>query len=354
LGEAEALARALDDRVRLGQVLAWMAHVLRITGDSDGAIAAGQQALELAAVLGESTLQAQASHRLGLAYYASGDFGRAAELLQRNVEAADRESGTPRTVYRIESRAWLATILGALGAFAEGRRHGEEALRLATLEGRGVTPIIAHGCLGELYLAQGDLQQAIRVLEPGLALCRASGIRNLLPVIAAGLGYAAALQGRLAEGCTLLEEASSESISTGVPQGAQLVAWLSEVYRLAGRGEEAWQHARQALALARRQKARGDEARALHQLGVVQAHADPLDAVQAEAHYQQALVLAEELGMRPLQAHCHRGLGTLYLKMGRGDEAHIELSTAIDLYSAMEMTFWLPEAEAALAQVEGR
>ena len=315
LGEAEALARALDDRARLGRVLAGMANVLRMTGDHDGAIAAGQQALELAAALGDSALQVQASYPLGQAYYAIGDFGRAAELLRRNVEAADRESGTPSTDVRIRSRAWLARTLSALGAFAEGRRHGEEALRLATLEGRGDTPIIAHGCLGHLYLAQGDLEHAIRVLEQGLALCRASGNRDWLRAIAAGLGYASALQGRLAEGRALLEEAISESIRTGALQGhAYRVAWLSEVCRLAGRGEEAWQHARQALDLARQQKERGNEALALHQLGVVHAHADPPDAAQAEAHYQQALALAEELGMRPLVAHCHLGLGRLYAR----------------------------------------
>src|SRR4029434_11183195 len=131
------------------------------------------------------------------------------------------------------------------------------------------------------------------------------------------------------------------------------VAWLSEVCRLAGCGEEAWQYARQALDLARQQKERGQEAHALHQLGVVHAHADPPDVVQAEAHYQQALALAEELGMRPLVAHCHHGLGRLYSQTGRGEEARAALSTAIDLYRAMDMTFWLPQAEAALAQVEG-
>src|SRR5262249_47237312 len=148
LGEAEALARALDDRARLGRVLAQMGRLRRVTGDYDGAIAAGRQALALATELGDSTLQGQASHRLGQAYLSLGDFGRAAELLRRNVEATDRESGTPRAEGRIISQAWLAVTLSVLGAFAEGRRHGEEALRLATLEGRGITPITAHGCLG--------------------------------------------------------------------------------------------------------------------------------------------------------------------------------------------------------------
>lgn len=66
---------------------------------------------------------------------------------------------------------------------------------------------------------------------------------------------------------------------------------------------------------------------------------------------RQALALAEELGMRPLQAHCHRDLGRLYGQTGREEQARTALLTAIDLYRAMAMTFWLPQAEAALAQV---
>jgi tetratricopeptide (TPR) repeat protein len=355
LGEAEALARALDDRMRLGRVLGAMAHVLRVTGAPHGAIVAGQQAFALAAALGESVLQGQASHRLGQIYYAIGDFGRAAELQRQSVEATDRESDRRSTEVRITSRAWLALTLSALGAFAEGRRHGEEALRLATLAGQRNTVIIAHVRLGLLYLAQGDLEPAIRVLDQGLALCRASGHRELLRWAAAGLGSAYALQGRLTEGRVLLEEAIREDISTGGLQGhADRIVRLSEVCRLAGRGEEAWQHARQALDLTRQQKDRGNEALALYQLGAVQAHADHLDAAPAEAHYQQALVLAEELGMRPLVAHCQHGLGRLYCQTGRGAQARAALSAAIDLYRAMDMTFWLPQAEATLAQVEGR
>jgi hypothetical protein len=54
--------------------------------------------------------------------------------------------------------------------------------------------------------------------------------------------------------------------------------------------------------------------------------------------------------MHPLQAHCYLGLGTLYLTLGRGELAHAALPTAIDLYCAMDMTCWLPQAEAALAR----
>ena len=81
----------------------------------------------------------------------------------------------------------------------------------------------------------------------------------------------------------------------------------------------------------------------------------PLERELAAAHYQQALALAEELGMRPLQAHCHRGLGTLYATTGQREQARAALAAAIDDVSRpWTMTFWLPETEAALAQVEGR
>jgi tetratricopeptide (TPR) repeat protein len=352
LGEAEALAHGLDDRAPWGRVLALLVGLRRITGDFDGAVAAGRQAIELAAALGDSALQADISYRLGKAYYNVGDFRRAAELLRWTVEATDRQLDTPGADMRILAQAWLAITLGPLGAFAEGRRHGEEALRGAMLAGRGNAPIDAHLCLGHLYLTQGELEHAMRVLEQGLALCHAAGNRIDLRPIVAGLGYAAALQGRLVEGRTLLEEAINESIRTGGLQGnASRLAWLSEVCRLGGGSAEAKQHARQALDLARQYKERAHEALALYQLGVVQTHTDPLDAMQAAAHYQQALALAKELGMRPLMAHCHLGLGRLYHQIGHAAAARATLATAINLYHAMDMTFWLPQAEAALGQL---
>ena len=119
---------------------------------------------------------------------------------------------------------------------------------------------------------------------------------------------------------------------------------LGEAQTLAGR----------ALALARTHQERGNEAYALRLLGEIAARREPPQVEQAEAHYREALTLADALGMRPLVAHCHRDLGTLYAATGQREQAHTALSTAIAMYRAMEMTFWLPETEAALAQVEGR
>src|SRR5262249_48707283 len=257
----------------------------------------------------------------------------------------------PHLYYGITSRAWLALVMSFRGEFGEGRSYGEEALRLAAGEGRGSAPGVAYGCLGLLYLIQGDLAHAIRVLDQGLAFCRARDNRDWGRWIAAGLGHAYGLAGRISEGLALLEDALRDDIHTGSLHGhSDHLARLSEVCLLAGRHDEAWQHACHALDLARQYGERGYEALALHQLGLVHAHADLPDAVQAEAHYQQALTLAEERGMRPLQAHCHRGLGMLYAKKDQREQAHAELAATIDLYRAMDMAFWLPQTEAALVR----
>lgn len=206
--------------------------------------------------------------------------------------------------------------------------------------------------LGHLYLAQGDLEAAIQVLAESLALCRASGQRVSLGSIAGGLGEAYAHTGRLDEGLALLEEARQDDLLAGALGGGNIrnLRQLSLVYLLAGRIDEAGQHACQALVLARELKARGHEAQALFQLGDVHANASPPEVQQAEAHYRQALALTDELGMRPLMAHCHLGLGILYTKIGRTDQARVVLATATDLYRTMGMTFWLSQAEEVLVQ----
>jgi tetratricopeptide (TPR) repeat protein len=134
-------------------------------------------------------------------------------------------------------------------------------------------------------------------------------------------------------------------------QYATVLTELSEALLLVGRVDEAHVLAERLLELSSTHTGHGYQAHAYRLLGDVATHREPPDLALAEAHYRQALALAEEMGMRPLQAHCHRGLGTLYARLGRSEQARSALSAAIELYRAMEMTFWLPQAEAALAQV---
>jgi tetratricopeptide (TPR) repeat protein len=161
------------------------------------------------------------------------------------------------------------------------------------------------------------------------------------------------LGGRVADAVPLLTQALEQTAALGrVDIQALCLLPLGEAQMLAGHLEEAHALAEGILALTREHQERGHQAYALRLFGEIAARHDPPERDQAEAHYRQALALAEELGMRPLVAHCHRGLGTLYAKTGRREQARAALATAIALYRSMDMTFWLPQVEAALAQVE--
>ena len=205
-----------------------------------------------------------------------------------------------------------------------------------------------------VYWRQGDVQRAIPVLERAMGLCQDWHIPLLLPRLVAALGVAYALEGRVAAGLALVEQGVEQAVARGRSRAlVPVVTYLSEVYLLAGRLEEARQRAAQALDLARQYKQHGHQAWALWLLGESTTRQASPEGEPAVSHYRQALALAEELGMRPLQAHCHHGLGSLYVQTGRPEQAHAALSTAIALYRDMDMTFWLPQAEAALAQVGG-
>jgi Flp pilus assembly protein TadD len=104
-----------------------------------------------------------------------------------------------------------------------------------------------------------------------------------------------------------------------------------EAHLLAGRLEEAQALAEPAQARARAYQERGHEAYTLRLRGASATRRDPLESEGAESSYWQALALAEALGMCPLQAHCHRGLGTLYATIGQREQARAALSTAINL-----------------------
>jgi tetratricopeptide (TPR) repeat protein len=202
-----------------------------------------------------------------------------------------------------------------------------------------------------VYLRQGDVQRAIPVLERAMGLCQDWHILLSVPVQAAALGLAYALDGRVAAGLALAEHGVEQAVAVCRPRIlAFAVIQLSEAYVLAGRLEEARQRAEQALALAHQYQLRGNQAWALWLLGESTARQASPEGEPAGGHYLQALALAEELGMRPLQAHCHRGLGTLYARLGQWEQARPELCAALDLYRAMAMTFWLPQVEATLAQ----
>jgi class 3 adenylate cyclase/tetratricopeptide (TPR) repeat protein len=357
LHEAEALAAALDDPRRLGQISISLSNYFRFMGAYDQAIATAQRALAFATTGGEGVLHAQANASLGYAYRAQGDYRRASDCLRQTVvslEGARRHELFGQVFLpAVNACAWLAVCHAELGMFAEGTALGEEGLRIAEAVAHPASLMLALWGMGLLSLRQGDLRRALPRLERAVGLCQDADLPVWFPLMAPALGAAYTLAGRIADAVPLLLQAMEQAtVMERVDLQARCHLSLGVVQLLTDRLEDAHALAERALAHARGYQERGDEAYALHLLGEIAARRDPPESEQAEAYYQQALTLAEELGMRPLQAHCHHGLGTLYAATGQRQQARAALSTAIEMYRAMAMTFWLPQAETALAQME--
>jgi tetratricopeptide (TPR) repeat protein len=144
----------------------------------------------------------------------------------------------------------------------------------------------------------------------------------------------------------LLQQALAGHDSAGIGYfHAVSLVQAGEAYLLAGQVDEARASADRALRFSRERGERGHEAWALRLLGEIAAHTDPPDVKPAEEHYRQALARGDELGMRPLVAHCHLGLGTLYRRTGDQAKAEEHLTTATTMYREMGMGFYLAQAD---------
>jgi class 3 adenylate cyclase/tetratricopeptide (TPR) repeat protein len=354
---AEALAETLGDQQRLGQVYAEMSVTFWVAAEVDRAIDYGQRALAVAAMLGDGVLQTWAHLSLGRIYYSMGDYARAVESLERNVRTLKgdlpHERFGPMPSVAAASRCWLSRCHVERGAFTEGLAMATDGLRIAETVKNPFSLIEACRDISVVYLRWGDVHRAIPMLERAMALCQDWSVPLFSPWVAALLGLAYTLAGRVDAGLALAEHWVEQEVARGRPQSVPAaVLRLSEAYLLAGRLEEARQRAAQAIDLTRQYQFRGEQAWALWLLGESTARQASPEGEPATAHYRQALALAEELGMCPLQAHCHRGLGMLYARTGQQEQARTALSTAIEMYTSMDMTFWLSQTKTMLAQVE--
>jgi tetratricopeptide (TPR) repeat protein len=297
-----------------------------------------------------------ANQHLGFTYHDQGDYRRAIDCLEQTVAILEGVRPHERFggIYppAVNSRAYLAACHAELGTFAEGLAPGDEGLRMAEAVAHPASLMIASWGIGLLCLRQGDLPRALPRLERAVSICQDADLPAMFPRAAAALGVAYTLAGRVGDAVPLLTQAMEQSTATDIVVFQALCSLsLGEAQLLAGRREEAHAMAEGALALACQHQEQGHQAYALRLLGDIAARREPPESAPAETHYREALALADELGMRPLVAHCHHGLGTLYARLSQQEQARAELFAAVELYRALEMTFWLPQVEAVLARI---
>jgi class 3 adenylate cyclase/tetratricopeptide (TPR) repeat protein len=365
LEEAEAMATTIADRRRLALVSIHTAEYFRQTGRFTEARRLAEQALALGKDLGDVPLQLYASHYLGLACHALGDYARASELLRAVLKSPETGwqpgafGGTATgsgswEAFQAVNLAWLARCLAERGDFDEGTDAGRRAVAVA--EGLGSPYILAVACigLGNISVVRGEIDAAISVLERGRRIGREANLTLLRPQATRLLGNAYLLAGRIEEGLGLVREAADEVEGKRLlMQHAAVVALLAEAYLLADQIEEASTNTQRALTLARERGQRGDEAAALYVLGEVAARRS-LDIRDAEHSLVASIALAGELEMRPLLARGHLAIGRLYVRTGDRDRAGQHLQTATRLFQALGMPLGLQQTAASLSELEQR
>jgi tetratricopeptide (TPR) repeat protein len=357
LREAETLAEQLNDDRRRGRVYNFMTSTYSLLGELDEALVTGTRALEVAGRLGDVTLRIPATTYLEQTHYFRGEFERVVELATENMAAlpADRVSelfgiGAPPSIY---DRSWQVMSLAQLGRFVEANKFAADAIRLAEPTHNAFAIGMAYYAASMLHLIKGDWARASTLTEHWIAVFRSTNVALLLPMAVYFSAWALAQLDEASEALERTQEAE-QLLELDLAQG--LVGRLGLGYHALGRA---------CLRLGQLDEARslGDRAvecspghnglvaHALHLLGDIASHPDRFDAESGEAHYRQALALAEPRGMRPLVAHCHLGLGKLYMHTDKREQAREQLTTAARMYREMDMRFWLEQADAELREL---
>jgi class 3 adenylate cyclase/tetratricopeptide (TPR) repeat protein len=357
LREAERLARAINDQRRLARLSVYTSHHFLVTGDAKEARSFGQSAHAIAEALGDLPLQVAANLYVGATCVPLGEFRQAEEHLGRTLRLL--AGGLSRERFGLHGfpaaicGSYLAWVLAERGEFDEAIARGREAVQIAEAVDHAYSLVYASWGLAFAHVLRGELAPAARLLERAIALCRDWTLPIVQPLVVGLSGLVSARTGGLAEGLSSLHEAVrswEKNVGMGIWNTLH-VLWLGEVYVLADRYTDALEAAQRGLALTRQFNHSAYEGWALRLLAEIASNADVPDLKTAEGHYRQASALAQELGMRPLLAHCHLGLGKLYRRTGDRAKAGEHLTAAATMYREMDMRFWLAQAEAEMAGV---
>src|SRR5262249_12644191 len=262
LHTAATLAEALDDSRRVGRVWVHMADCFMAAGQYDRAMASSQRALVLAAANGDSDTHTWAHNYLGLVYFIHGDYRQAMDAFRRTMAEPEGEQHYERFGQNVApavfSRTFLCLCLAEMGAFAESRAVGEAGRRMAEAINHPVSLVSAYRSVGQLYLRQGDLPQALPVLERAASICEDAELPFHFSLLAPALGAAYVLGGRVDEAIRLLARVLEETALRGrMNVQAALLSTLGEAHLRANCLEEARTFATRALEHASTYQIRG-------------------------------------------------------------------------------------------------
>ena len=351
--EAATMAAQIGDEARQARAYSYLINYYYLRGEPTLALEYGERCLGIAEHLGDRVLVSIARRYMGHAFHALGQGRQAVSALHDCAEAlagnVERDPSANAITAYVSTCAWLAFALADLGEFDAAETWADRARTEAEARHHPYSEAIALTLAGQVSVLRGQLERAVGPLARALSICRDANLTVWQAIPAALLGQCMVTLDRKEEGLSLLEEGVRLSDEVGIK--AYLSRWatlLGEGFLTTGDAVRAAEIGERALELARAHGERGHEAAALRLLGDVAAVQEPPLLTTASERYATAISIADELGLRPLLARAHLGLGQLHRRGRQVQEAEAHLATAVVLFSDLGMRAWLDRTEPEL------
>jgi tetratricopeptide (TPR) repeat protein len=349
--EAEAIAAQLGDEERLARAYTYLINYYYLLGEPARTLEYGARCLAIAGRRGDAGLATLARRFLGHSHHAQGRHRLAQEVLEDNVVALEGQhaADVATTIAYVASRSWLAWTLADQGEFDRADACLDRARTRAADARHPYSQAIAWTLSGLVWRERGQLDRAVPPLSRSLELCEQAHLTVWQPVVAATLGATLVALDRKDDGRALLRDGVRRAEALGVM--AYLARWttlLGEALLAADDIGGARAAADRAIELSLAHGERGHEAMAWRLLGDVAARGAASDFASAREAYDQALAIGDELGLRPLVARTHFGIGQLERRRGHLELAEEHVARAVVLFADMGMRHWLALSEPEL------
>jgi predicted ATPase len=260
----------------------------------------------------------------------------------------------------VDSLCALVEILYLLGYPDQALARSQEALGLARQTAHPFS--VAHAChfAARLHRRRGELTDAQALEEASQALCHAQGFAQEIAEAMVVQGGDLVRQGQIAAGLGQMRQGIEASRATGCElRRPWLLSALAVAYGQAGQVDEGLAVLDEALGIVETTGKRLDEAGLYRRKGELlmqqsqgRQTTDPRQAWQeAEACFQQALMVARRQQGRLMELRAATSLARLWKSQGNRNEAHELLAPVYSWFTEGFDTVDLREAKMLLAEL---
>ncbi len=322
LREAQRLAYASNDALRITAVNIQLAIALWRLGEHEPALAAAKAAKVIADQIQVPTLTFAAPFVIGIIHHEMGDFAKAVELHEQCLKSETPEIDQKRAGWAaypsVMLRAFLAASQIELGDLERAAAFAEDARQRAEAANDAYSRATINHVLGRLLTVQGRPEEAIALLKQTWHECLEREMVQMYPTLAARMGEAYLAAGDVEAAI----EITSAPEKLDVPLAEHTWGWRylfvaeGRAMLAAGRAADAHAAAELALALAQERGEPPQQANALKLLGdIVAATGVPSEA---RDYYRRAYELAQQCGMKPVMVQCEEAQARLPTRVQAG------------------------------------